>query len=944
MNIYYQNVRGLRTKTNDFYVNSCSEMYDVVSLTETWLNESINSMEIFSDLYMVHRKDRVSSEKKWGGGVLIAVNSLNFLSERIFPLETDDCIWIRIELSDRVSLYLCSVYFSPCSSISRYEEFYERMEDYNFNTNDCIIITGDFNLLIGGTDPHKFDNRDAKVKNLNQFINYNGFHLLNNVKNKMERTLDLVISNVDLEVGKCDLPLSRVDEYHPPLLINLNRTRGRRRLNDCPNHEVSFDFKRGDYRALYEALNRCDWDPLYCIRDVDSALEFVYKNLFHSMNVSIPKKSKQIRRIKFPKWFSPSLKYKVKLKNRYRNLAKRHTNIKYKRRFMEIRKEVNRESKLCYKNYISKIEENLQSDPKRFWSYIKERRGINCRNEGTFKIEGNTAPTNLDIANSFAEYFSGNLASDRSMNCPGLGFPGNCVDCLTIKEITKMDIRHSLKNIKPRGSIGPDGIPPFIVKGCYDILEDPLYYVFNLSLRLGKFPEIWKVSRITPIFKKGKKDRVENYRPISILSTLAKLFEQILYKKILSYILKYISNHQHGFIPKRSVCSNLVSYMEYIYESMDEGYQVDAVYTDFSKAFDSVNHKLLLSKLDWYGFSEGLINLFSDYLKNRKQFVLFNNCKSGEYVMTRGVPQGSNLGPLLFIIFINDIVRVIKNCKFLLYADDLKLFKSIKDENDQLCIQKDLNSVKEWCMKNDLTLNIDKCSSMIFTRKSTYPKKIYQIDGVDLSLGESVLDLGITLDRKLNFNEHVDIIVCKSYKIMGLIKRSSFSFRNKSTLLRLFFSLVRPHLEYVPVVWYPYTNQQISQIEAVQKKFLRHLFYRSIGYHASSIPYGQLLEMFGMRSLAERRKVALLKFFYNILGGRVDCPELLSRVRFSVPAFNSRNRSLFHVGATRTVYGERAPIRNMSSVANAFAIDMISVKYNDFMKSIETVLGLRTSL
>lgn len=129
----------------------------------------------------------------------------------------------------------------------------------------------------------------------------------------------------------------------------------------------------------------------------------------------------------------------------------------------------------------------------------------------------------------------------------------------------------------------------------------------------------------------------------------------------------------------------------------------------------------------------------------------------------------------------------------------------------------------------------------------------------------------------------------------------------------------------------------------MQKKFLRHLFYRIIGYHACSVSYGQLLGMFGMRSLAERRKVALLKLFYNILGGRVDCPELLSRVRFSVPAFNSRNRCSFHVGATRTVYGERAPIRNMSSVANVFAIDMISVKYNDFMKSIETVLGLRTS-
>lgn len=504
-------------------------MYDIVCLTETWLNESINSTEIFSSLYSVHRKDRICDKKKWGGGVLIAVNNLNFLSERIFQLETDDSVWVKIELSNCISLYLCTVYFSPCSSMPQYGALYERMESYNFNVNDCILIAGDFNLLIGGTDFHLCDNKDLKIKNLIYFLNYNGLRLFNNIRNRMERTLDLVVSNVDLVVDKCDFPLSKVDEYHPPLLISLDRSRSRRGLNELPNRENSFDFRRGNYRALYEALDQCDWAPLYRLQNVDHALEFLNKNLYDSMHISIPKRSKRNKKIKFPKWFSPSLKYKIKLKDKYRKLAKRY--IKYKNRFIEIRKEINKESKKCYKNYISEVEESLQSDPKRFWSFIKEKRGTIRENKVIVKIKNKISPTNLDIANGFAEYFSETPTATGSTDFTDLNFSLKYMDCLNIDEITKLDIRTSLKNIKPRGSIGPDGIPPFIIKGCYGLLEDPLHYIFNLALKLRKFPEAWKVARVTPIFKKGKKSMIENYRPISILSTLAKIFEQVLYKK-----------------------------------------------------------------------------------------------------------------------------------------------------------------------------------------------------------------------------------------------------------------------------------------------------------------------------------------------------------------------------------------------------------------------------
>lgn len=914
MNIYYQNVRGLRTKTSDFYANLCVENYDIVCLTETWLNESVGDSEIFSDMYEVYRKDRVSSTKKWGGGVLIAIKNIYLGSERIFDLETDDSIWMRAELSDGGFLYVCSVYLSPNSSVSQYNMFFDKIETQFFREKDRIVIVGDFNLLVHGTDIPLEGYSDLKVKNLHQFLNYNGLCLCNNIKNKMGRTLDLVISNVNLLVDKADYPLSKVDEYHPPLVIicdKMKKVGSRRILGDKGMHYV---FNKGDYVLLYEHLNQTDWGPLYELDDPDLAVNFLYDNLQHSMSLSIPRGFSP-KGHKYPRWYSFALIKKIKLKSKYRSLAKRFGRSRYWNRYRKLRREIKNDSKICYKKYMFVIEKDLQSNPKKFWNFINERRGLKGESKVQFKINDNLSPTNLEIANGFATHFSSvfkSITNDKLSNESLEYFS----DILIIKEITINEIELAIKKLKAKSSIGPDGIPAYIVKGCGALLLDPLCYIFNLSLRLGVFPQAWKLSKVTPIFKKGDKTHFDNYRPISIMSSLAKVFEHVIYNRVAFYFSRYVSEFQHGFITKRSVASNLVAYVEYLSQSMDEGFQVDSVYTDFSKAFDSVNHRILLDKLDAYGFSDNLLKFFSSYLSGRKQYVAYKGCKSNTFLVTRGVPQGSNLGPLLFLIFINDITNVIKNSRFLLYADDLKIFKCIRGDLDQEGVQKDLCSVDEWCAKNDLHLNIKKCHFIIFSRRMTNKIFNYKINGTPLTESKLVNDLGVVFDQKLNFNTHVEQIVSRAYKTLGLVRRTSYNFSEVSTMKTLYFSLVRPILEYVPIVWYPHTEIQISAIENIQKKFLRYLFYRSTGCYTYSVSYCQLLEMFAVGSLSSRRDSVVLNSLHKIVSGGIDSPELLSLLDIFVPSFNSRQRNLFYKKSSKTIHRAWSPVMTMMSLSN----------------------------
>ena len=287
----------------------------------------------------------------------------------------------------------------------------------------------------------------------------------------------------------------------------------------------------------------------------------------------------------------------------------------------------------------------------------------------------------------------------------------------------------------------------------------------------------------------------------------------------------FLSPHQHGFMEKRSTISNLACFTQFTSKAIDNRQQVDTIYFDFQKAFDQIDHFILLDKLKRFGFSEGLLKLFESYLFNREQYVKYRNYKSNIIKPASGVPQGSNLGPLLFLLFIDDLGDVI-SCQKLFFADDLKLFLKITSTLDCQQLQQNICSVCDWASKNRLSLNKDKCFAMTYSRKKENIIFPYRIENSLINRTERIKDLGILFDTKLQFIEHIHEMVSKSFRTYGFIYRNCRDFTYTRTLCSLFFSLVRSQLEYGALIWFPIYQIHIQHIEHVQRVFFNfYAFY-----------------------------------------------------------------------------------------------------------------------
>ena len=275
---------------------------------------------------------------------------------------------------------------------------------------------------------------------------------------------------------------------------------------------------------------------------------------------------------------------------------------------------------------------------------------------------------------------------------------------------------------------GDDLLPSFLVKDLASVLCYPLKIIFNLSINSSKFPTVWKTTKVTPVFKKGDPFILSNYRPISILSNFAKIFDQLIYQQLLPNIKPYISTAQHGFLSGRSTTTNLLNIVQTISEVIENRGQIDVIYTDFSRAFDSINHSVLLDKLNIFGCCPKLLNFLASYISGRLSYVSYNGFSSTSFRNSSGVPQGSNLGPLLFNVYINDLFQKL-NTKVLGYADDLKICNHVADITDCVRLHKDLLMISKWCQDNSLILNIAKCSVVSYTRKIHSVEYQYDVAG-----------------------------------------------------------------------------------------------------------------------------------------------------------------------------------------------------------------------
>ena len=574
------------------------------------------------------------------------------------------------------------------------------------------------------------------------------------------------------------------------------------------NNNKVYNFKKADYPSLYNAILNTDWTFLENFEDVNAATDEFYIKIYELLDNYVP--VYKCHKRKYPKWYTPDVIRNICKKNKHFEKYKKNKSEYHLQEFKRLRSIIKIQIKLSYDTYLTNVQSSINTNSGYFWSFIHSKKQ-HSRIPSKMTYEDVQYEDEQEIVDTFGKFFSSVYLKPDELDIDSdkTDIIINNYNVLNINSVSVSEITDAIKKLKNKMTSGFDMIPSFIIKDCAFVFANLLQILFNMALKTNNFPKSWKFAKVCPVFKNGDSTCVSNYRAIAILSNFAKVFEIVLYNRIYSSVSQQISLSQHGFVSNRSTISNLTVFTQYISDHIDKLGQVDAVYTDFSKAFDKIDHALLLNKLQNFGFGTRLILFFKSYLFDREQYVSYNGYRSKVFLATSGVPQGSNLGPLLFLLFINDLCCQI-NCNKLLFADDLKIFNSINSEDDYDSLQADINKLQDWCVLNKLHLNISKCKVLSFTNRRTSFVYDYSINGVILSRCTDTKDLGIIFDYQLSFKKHINSRTSEAMRMLGFIMRNCKNFNNLQALKILYYSFVRSKLEYGSIIWNPcYTYQKI---------------------------------------------------------------------------------------------------------------------------------------
>ena len=507
------------------------------------------------------------------------------------------------------------------------------------------------------------------------------------------------------------------------------------------------------------------------------------------------------------------------------------------------------------RNFEKMLAKNIRSDRKSFFAYVRSKCKSNVRSGPLINEAGNIITDLKESANLFNEYFSSVFTTEDLSSVPSHTGESPPTTHLTDLNITEEMVKSKLKKLRPDKAGGADNMLPRLLVSIQHEISYPLWLLFRKSIKEADVPADWKTANVTPIFKKGNKGLPENYRPVSLTSQCSKLLEAIVRDGLTEFLEanSIITATQHGFRTGRSCLSNLLSFFDEVSKSIDSGTAVDAIYLDFAKAFDKVPHGRLLHKLEKYGIRGQLLNWIKAWLSGRSQRVCLEGTVSDWVAVISGVPQGSVLGPLLFLVYINDLEDGIKS-SILKFADDTKMFRKISNTGDTRQLQEDLDVLIQWSKKWQMLFNVEKCKVMHIGNPKD-PKANYFMQGCQLDECLEEKDLGVLISSDLKVGSQCKQAFLKANRMLGVLKRTVIN-KTPGIMINFYKSLVRPHVEYCVSAWSPHYAKDKHLLERIQHRFtklipgIRHL------------PYADRLSKLNLWTLEERRNRAdLLEVF-----------------------------------------------------------------------------------
>ena len=810
-NCVYANVQSIFNKKTEIEIYNKDNWLDIMFYTESFISDEHHASEYNFNGYQCF------TAKRPRGGVAIYVKNNISCHELNPPNKAEDSTWLIMNTFNNIKRVYGCIYRSPNSSPDNNSKILENMRWINELCNE-IVLVGDFNLPTINWET--LTSHDAYSDTFIETLDSMALEQLirNPTRYRQAQTpsiLDLlIVPNPELvsQISILDA-FGKSDHCRLEFIIK-----------NCHAEKIRkthrYNYKKMADDIFISEMNAVDWNAVI-EHDIESGYNSFIKTVQSAIEKSTPKMSRNNNNA--APWSNRRIEQLAKIKrnlwDRYRRTQDRADYANYKRALNDF----NHEKDLAIENYETTVLANKNTNKKKYFNYISKKNKYSD-NKMTLKNGDNMVSDDKKCAEIMNSYFSSVFThQDENPSNADLLLPREFPDMPDL-DITANMIELEINILDTSKSTGPDMIPALLIKKFKFQFTEILLLIFRKSYHEGKVPSQMKTARIRPIFKSGVKTEPSNYRPVSLTSIIAKMFERIIKQHIESHIDTHdiLSECQHGFRRHKSTSTNLISFMNDLATYANDSKSVSVIYTDFRKAFDRVPHNLLLFKLEKLGISGKTNSWLRDFLFGRTQQVHIGSELSSTSEVMSGVPQGGALSGTLFSLFINDLPIHIKNASISMYADDAKIYMPIQTEQDISKLQEDIDRAVQWCNVWKMSMNPSKCFLLQYNPRSTLRQfnPTYNIEGEAILRSSVVKDLGVMISENLKFHDHVDRACERANSEINRIRRS-FSCRSPSFIKDMFKLYVRPHLEYAVEVWNPRDRGDVLKIEKVQNKMTR---------------------------------------------------------------------------------------------------------------------------